>query len=436
MTTIAQADRSPQITSRPSHVRRPEPTRLVDTRCQLCGASPAETVLDLGPAPLLADLGDADREDADDPHELRLVRCTVCGTVQLDDTIDTGARHRIATAVANRSFAGRPDLARRFCEDAIDRWNLRGDGQIIEVGSGTGSLLRFFRAWQLPVLGIEPDDRLTRYARLRRIPTWRATFDAAIAGRIARAELHADLLIISTPTGGFDDLRELLAASASVLRPGGVLTLELPDVLRLLTRAQLDDCCHANRVLPSITQLRRVVGGFGLELIDVLPSEVDHTQVRLWLRRTRRGVSQIEHTRLCSRLRAEAEAAIDDPRTIAACVHTVEIVRDQIASLVSEARSRHRTVAAFGTGRAAVALANAVGLRRPDIAYVVGDDAVCPDTVLPGTDIPVISATQAGAVRADLLLALDDLPDTLPGWDGVPVYSVSNLIDVIQRLTS
>lgn len=436
MTTITQQHQSPGIATLPPHAEDAAAQRLVDTRCQLCGGSRAATVLDLGPAPLLVSIGDADPHDDDRAHHLRLVRCVACGTVQLDDTLDTGARHRIATAAADRSLAGRPDLARRFCEEAIDRWNLRGDGQIIEIGSGTGSLLRFFRAWQLPVLGIEPDDSLTRYARLRRIPTWRASFDAAIAGRVARAGLHADLLIISTPTGGFDDLREMLAASTTVLRPGGVMTLELPDVLRLLEHSRIDDCCHANRVMPSITQLRTAVSAFGLELIDVAPSEVSSGRLRVWLRRTRPGVTQVEHTRLRARLRAETAAAIEDPRTIAAFTRRMTLVIEQIASLIRDARAQHHTVAAYGTGRSAVALASAASLHRPDVAYVIDDDPIAPGTMLPGTDIPVISTEQAGAWRADLLLALDDLPGTLAGWDGVPVYAVTDLIDVVHRLTS
>lgn len=436
MTTITQQHQLPEINALPLRAERSAQRRLVDVRCQLCGAARAEIVLDLGAAPLLTSIGDADPDDDDHTHALRLVRCTACGTVQLDDTLTTAERHRIATAVADRPFAGRPDVARQFCEEAIDRWGLRGDGQVIEVGSGTGSLLRFFRAWQLPVLGIEPDDRLTRYARLRRIPTWRATFDAAIAGRIGRAELQADLLIISTPMGAFDDLREMLAASATVLRPGGVMTLELPDVIRLLQRTRIDDCCHANRVIPSITQVRQVVAAFGLELIDVERGEVNGECLRVWLRRARRGVNPVEHTRLRARLQAEAAAATDDPRTVAAFRQRVELVREQITSLIDDARRQHCTVAAYGTSGAAVALANAVGLSRPDVAYVVSDDPVSAGTRLPGTTIPIISAGQASGWRADLLLALDDLPNPRAGWEGVPVYAVTDLIDVVHRLTT
>src|SRR5919106_1752127 len=213
------------------------PGRALSARaCLMCSAvTSIECLLDLGQAPVV--VGET---PVDPPGEtiapLRLGRCEVCGVLQVEDVRSDAARELIATATTQRTFAGRPDSARRFCEEAIDRWRLRGDGHVIEIGSGTGSLLRFFRAWQLPVLGIEADPRLTRYARLRRIPTWRAQFGASVAHRIIRAGMRADLLIVSIPTGAFPHVDRLFEAAATVVRPGGVLTLEVPDVLRIIGR--------------------------------------------------------------------------------------------------------------------------------------------------------------------------------------------------------
>lgn len=436
MTTLTEPYQSFTLDSLALRIQRTAQRSTIDTPCQLCGAIGVERLLDLGPAPLVACVGDAGPEDDEARQELRLVRCTTCGTLQLDDTLDTDARHSIATAVTDRSLAGRPDLARRFCEDAIDRWDLRGRGHIVEVGSGTGSLLRFFRAWQLPVVGIEPDQRLTRYARLRRIPTWRATFDAAIAGRLARAEMRADLLIVSTPTGAFDDLREMLAAAVTILRTGGVMTMEVPDVLRLIEGTRFDDLCHANRVIPSIGQLRRVANTFGLDVVDVEHSEVIGDRLRVWLRRSPRDDADGDHPRLQARLEAESAAEVHTPHAVAAFARRAQLVREQILSLIGDCRRQDRTVAVYGSSVTAVALANAVGLTRPDVAYVVDDVNGQCGTTLPGTNIPIISRDQAADWRPDVVLALDDLPDASPGWEGVPVYAVTDLIDVVHRLTT
>lgn len=435
MITVTEPNPSSPIRSLPIRVHRAVAPRAVVASCELCGASGATPVADLGPAPLLRGIGERAGAADHARHELRLVRCAGCGTLQLDDVLATTDRERIATAVEERSFAGRPDLARRFCEEAIDRWNLRGEGHVVEIGSGTGSLLRFFRAWQLPVLGLEPDPRLARYARLRRIATWRATCDAAIAGRIARADMHADLVIVSTPTGAFGDLREIFAAAATMLRPGGVLTLEVPDVLRVVDRTRFDDLSHADRVVPSIGQLQRAVRAFGLEVVDVERADVTDDRLRVWIRSAGRAGTITSHPRLRARLRAEDAAAVELADTIAGFTTRLRMVREQVTELLRDARRAGRIVAVHGASPAAVTLANAGGLSRPDVAYAIDIDAVRCGAVLPGTDVPVITLEQAASWRPDLVLALDDLAEAPAGWEGVPVYAVSDLIDVVHRLT-
>lgn len=435
MSTITEPHQSPSVRAASRRQTAAVSAMAVDTACQLCAGVGVEPVVDLGHAPLVTHVGD-NAEDASTPrHPLRVVRCIRCGAVQLDDALDDGDRAVIAGAIGERAFAGRPDLARRFCEDAIDRWTLRGAGHVVEIGSGTGSLLRFFRAWQLPVLGIEADHRLTRYARLRRVPTWRASFDTAIARRIARADMHADLLIISTPSGGFTDLRQLFHDAATILRPGGVMTLEVPDVLRVVGRTRFDEIAHTHRVIPTVAQLHRTVAEFGCELIDVERAEPDQARLRVWVERRPENDTATVHPRVRTRLRAESAVAIEAGATTAAFARRVQLIREQIVSLLSDARLQHCTVAATGATPSAVAVANIVGVRRPDVAYVVDADPVRCGTTMPGTDVPIIGPDQASAWRPDLVLALDDPAESPQAWDAVPVYAVSDLIDVVHRLT-
>lgn len=424
----------------PSHTAT---SLAVSTVCQLCAATGAELLVDLGRAPLSATAACvvADAVGGGACRRLRLVRCLGCGTIQPADELDGDARHHIATAVGDRSFAGRPDLARRFCEDTIDRWGLRGEGHVVEIGSGTGSLLRFFRAWQLPVLGLELDDQLSRYARLRRIPTWRAGFDAAVARRICGARMRADLLIVSTPIGAFDNLRTLMRDAASVLRDGGVMTLEIPDILRIVGRTRCDEIGHAYPVMPSVGQLERLLLTVGLELVDIERAEVAPARLRLWIQRPgddavadRSPAVGLAAARVRTRRRAEAAAEIDTPTAAAVFGHRAQLVREQIIKLLDDARAQHCAVVGGGAGTSAVALAVLAGLRREDVTYTVDPDPGRCATLLPGTDIPVVSADQASAWRPDLVLALEDV-ERPPAWDGVPVYSVTDLIDVIHRLT-
>jgi SAM-dependent methyltransferase len=401
----------------------------------MCSAVTAvECLLDLGQAPVV--VGETPVGDPGDTiAPLRLGRCEVCGVLQVEDVRSDAARELIATATAQRTFAGRPDSARRFCEEAIDRWRLRGDGHVIEIGSGTGSLLRFFRAWQLPVLGIEADPRLTRYARLRRIPTWRAQFGASVAHRIIRAGMRADLLIVSTPTGAFPHVDRLFEAAATVLRPGGMLTLEVPDVLRIIGRTRIDALRHTDLVIPSLRQLQEIVAAHGFDVVDIEHPDTADDRVRVWMRNRQTGASVVGHPRLRARLRAETTNAIEHAATAAAFVKRADLVRRQLRGLLDHARVQGQTVAAWGTSPEAVALAFVAEVGRRDVAYAVDPGGVNGCAVLQGTDIPILGPADVVDRRPDLVLALDDLPMPPTGWEGVPIYAVHDLVDVVHRVT-
>jgi len=432
VSTLADPSVSPPARAMPHHARHASARLPQRPLCAVCAAGTVERVLDLGPAPVVIGAVDG---GADMVAPLRVARCDGCGVLQLADTLSHEARHLIATTASQRAFAGRPDSARRFCEEAIDRWRLRGDGHVIEIGSGTGSLLRFFRAWQLPVLGIEPDARLTRFARLRRIPTWRATFDAAVADRIARSDMDVDMVIVSTPTGGSDDVIALFKAVATVLRPSGVLTFEVPDVLRIVGRTRFDGLRHADAVLPSIGQLQRMVAEHGLDLVDVERGGPTDDRLRVWIRASAPGTGTVAHPRLRTRLRAESSNRSEDPDTIAAFTARVEVVRRHVRGLLDHARTQRWAVALWGTSSTAVAMAFATGVSRGDVAYAVDPEAVSTCAVLQGTDIPILAPADLVDRRPDLVLALEDLPLAPPGWEGVPIYAVSDLVDVVHRMS-
>jgi hypothetical protein len=75
-------------------------------------------------------------------------------------------------------------------------------------------------------------------------------------------------------------------------------------------------------------------------------------------------------------------------------------------------------------------------MTRDQVRCAVGPEHTPARRLLPGTDVPVVAPGDAATPRPDLVLALDDLPAALPGWEGVPVYALRDLVDVVHHLTT
>jgi len=115
----------------------------------------------------------------------------------------------------------------------VRRWPKEAPGCIVDVGCGTGRLLRAASArWpDAQLVGIDPAARmLAEAARLNRKPTFRL----ASAEMLPLPDASADLVVTSLSFHHWADQRQGVREIARVLRPGGVFCLA--DHVMLLTR--------------------------------------------------------------------------------------------------------------------------------------------------------------------------------------------------------
>lgn len=200
---------------------------LVETSCCVCGSSAS------GP-----EATGRDFEHDTVPEEFRFVRCLSCGHIYLDPRPDAQALSviypadyyaysEVGSGLARRLRRAREARKVRLYRDAI------GDGarRILDLGCGNGRLLTQLRAhgpasWEL--VGVDFSEAAVRQcrekgfrARAMRIEDFTAedgTFDAVIMLQLIE---H------------LEDPRGTLARVRALLKPGGLLILETPNVAGL-----------------------------------------------------------------------------------------------------------------------------------------------------------------------------------------------------------
>src|SRR6266511_1078482 len=126
----------------------------------------------------------------------------------------------------------------------VDRLGLGPDSLVTEVASNDGYLLQHFLAAGIPVVGVEPAANIAEVARAKGIRTevrfLGAVTGAEVAGRYGRA----DLVAANNVYAHVPDIRDFTAGLAALVKPTGLVTLELPHLLRLIERRQYDTIYH------------------------------------------------------------------------------------------------------------------------------------------------------------------------------------------------
>ena len=232
--------------------------------CRFCAAPLELTFCDLGMSPLSnAFVKPEDVHRGESFYPLHAYVCERCFLVQLDQ-FET-PEHIFGDYVYFSSYSDTwLDHCRRYAESMRATLGLGPQSLVIEVASNDGYLLQFFKGAGIPVLGIEPARNIAASAESKGIPTLAEFFGAGLAARLAQRGQLADLVVANNVMAHVPDLNDFVTGLREVLKPTGVLTVEVPHLLRLIEEHQFDTIYHEHFSYFSFATASRVLAHHGL----------------------------------------------------------------------------------------------------------------------------------------------------------------------------
>ena len=144
------------------------------------------------------------------------------------------------------------------------RFGLRATSQVVEIASNDGYLLQYFKQKNIPVLGIEPAANVAKVAQAKGIPTLVKFFGVDTAKELLAQGKTADLLLGNNVLAHVPDLNDFVAGMKILLKPGGVITMEFPHLLRLMQENQFDTIYHEHFSYFSFMTVEKVFARHGL----------------------------------------------------------------------------------------------------------------------------------------------------------------------------
>ena len=241
---------------------------MSETLCRFCGAPVEAVFADLGMSPLANSYLPPERANGMEPfYPLRALVCGKCFLVQLEE-FETPEQIFSDYAYFSSYSSSWLEHSRRYSELMIERLGLGEDSHVVEIASNDGYLLQFFHERQIPVLGIEPAANVAKVALQKGIPTLVEFFGQETARSLA-GESSADLLLGNNVLAHVPDLNDFVAGMKILLKPGGVITMEFPHLMRLIDDNQWDTIYHEHFSYFSFLTVGRVFEAHGLRLFDV-----------------------------------------------------------------------------------------------------------------------------------------------------------------------
>src|SRR4051812_24786086 len=205
--------------------------------CRFCGAPLTVVFADLGMCPIANSLVPEERLAGMEAfYPLRAFVCERCFLVQAEEFEAPEGIFAEYTYFSSYSTSWLAHC-RTYAQAIVERLSLGSDHTVVEVGSNDGYLLQYFHERGIRVIGIEPAGNVAQEAIVKGIPTIVRFFGTELAAEL-RAESSADLLIGNNVLAHMPDVNDFVAGMKLLLKPGGVITVEFPHLMRLVDENQ------------------------------------------------------------------------------------------------------------------------------------------------------------------------------------------------------
>ncbi len=373
--------------------------------CRFCATPLRDSFCDLGLSPLSNSyLAAAQLQRMEPFYPLHAYVCSQCFLVQLQE-FETPQRIFSDYAYFSSYSDSWLAHAKQYTDTMVGRFRFGAQSQVIELASNDGYLLQYFKEKGIPVLGVEPAVNVAEVALERGIPTRVQFFGVATAEELAREGLCADLLLGNNVLAHVPDINDFVAGMKIALKPGGVITMEFPHLLRLMQQNEFDTIYHEHFSYLSFTTVDAIFAAHGLALFDVEELATHGGSLRIYARHAQ-GDSRPIGARVAELKAREATAGLTSLAAYAAFAEQVCETKRALLHFLIEAKRAGKSIVGYGAPAKGNTLLNYCGIRQDFIDYTVDRSPHKQGRFLPGSRIPVYAPGKLRETRPDYVLIL------------------------------
>jgi 2-polyprenyl-3-methyl-5-hydroxy-6-metoxy-1,4-benzoquinol methylase len=375
-------------------------------KCRFCGAELTHSFVDLGMSPPCNKMVKPEQvNEMERFYPLNTYVCSECFLVQVQEHISASLIFDDEYTYFSSFSTSWLEHARKYVEMIIPRLGLNKDSQVIEIASNDGYLLQYFVQQGIPALGIEPSANVAQVAMAKGIPSLIKFFGCQTAAELVHDGKAADLIIGNNVLAHVPNINDFVGGIKIALKPGGVVTMEFPHLMRLMEENQFDTIYHEHFSYLSFMTVSQIFAAHGLTLFDVEEIPTHGGSLRIYGRHDD-DTEKLMTERALELLEREREYGLDNMETYndfgARCLE----VRYELLEFLIDARRRGKRVIGYGAPGKGNTLLNYCGIRSDLLEYTVDRNPYKQGKFLPGTHIPVYEPEKIDETKPDYLLIL------------------------------
>jgi 2-polyprenyl-3-methyl-5-hydroxy-6-metoxy-1,4-benzoquinol methylase len=367
--------------------------------CRTCGSKNLKPVVSFGDSPLANNLLNS-MEEFTEVFPLEVEYCENCHNVQLNYVVPAEKlfKHYLYVSSTTKSMR---DHFENASSHYTSMFGLNKNSFVIDIGSNDGVALKPLKKKNVKVLGIEPATNIAKIATDNGIETINDFFTDDIADEILERG-KADIITASNVFAHADGIEEIVKTSFKTLKDDGSFIVEVQYILDTINDLTFDNVYHEHVTYWSVSSLNNFFKKLGFKLYRVEHIDTHGGSIRAFVCKDDREIQ----SSVTEFLNNEIENGLTEYNTYLEFGNRIQTAKKNVLNNIRKLKQAGISIVGYGSPAKATTALNYFGITNKQIDYIIEDNELKHNKVVPGVYIPIYSKEKAELNLPDIILVL------------------------------
>jgi nucleoside-diphosphate-sugar epimerase/SAM-dependent methyltransferase/quercetin dioxygenase-like cupin family protein len=351
--------------------------------CRACKGHNLKPVVSLGKSPLANNLL-SHKEELSETFPLEMVYCEDCHNCQLSFVVpaDKMFKNYLYVSSTTKSFRDHfADAAQKYIHD----FKLNSESVVVDIGSNDGIALKPLKEAGVKVVGVEPAGNVAIMAIYNGIHTITNYFTPEVAKQIEDSFGKVDLITASNVFAHADKLDEIAHSAFSILKEDGSFVVEVQYLVDTIKDLTFDNIYHEHVNYWSVTSINDFFNKLGYCVYKVEHVNTHGGSIRVYIKRNKIGID----SSVFEFLHNEKSFGITQFSTYESFSKSIEKAKYNVRKNIKALKKQFGSLVGYGAPAKATTSLNYYGITSSDIEFIVEDNKLKHDKIIPGVNIPI-----------------------------------------------
>ncbi len=360
--------------------------------CKICGSNNITPLLKLGKLPLANNLI-SKKSETYDTYLLEVNYCNDCFNCQLSYHVDPKLMfdHYLYRSSTAKKFIEHFDKA---AKKYIKEYKLDENSLIVDIGSNDGIGIRYFNDKNINIIGVEPAKNLAELSNSNGIRTINSYFNDTVTDKILNDNGNADLVLASNVFAHSNDLLSIAKNAIRLLKDDGVFIIEFQYFIDNLKHGDFDNIYHEHYNYWNIHSLRVFFDKLGYPISKVERIDTHGGSIRAYINKNKK----IDDKSVKIILSEEKQFGINNFNKLNQYAEDIIRKRKEALIKINNFKKEGKKIIGYGAPAKATTLLNFFRINSNHIDYIIEDNPLKVNKIIPGTGIKIISKKELNII--------------------------------------